>query len=138
MNKKYFKKGDALVLTPMIVLFSVIIILILGMFFVNAIKPFIWYEKLNDIANKYMFVIEKFGYLTSKEKINLEKDLVNAGFDINKVIIEYPNSKKYYGEILEFVIKYNFEVKLPNFTNGISSSNKQMDLIVKKYSYSKI
>ena len=60
LNKTKSKKGSTFMITPIIVLFSSIFILIIGMFFVNAIRPFICYEKLNSISNKYMFVIEKF------------------------------------------------------------------------------
>lgn len=136
-DKRNLKKGNTLIITPMVVLFSIIIILILGMFFVNAIKPFIWYEKLNDISNKYMFIIEKFGHLTYEEKNNLEKELIESGFDINNITITYPQTQKSYGEVLEFIIKYGFEVKLPTF-NNINDTNKKIDIVVKKYSYSKV
>ena len=62
-NIKY-KKGNVIVTAPIILLCCMFLILVLGTFYINAIKPFIWYEKLNNISNKYMFIIEKYGYLT--------------------------------------------------------------------------
>lgn len=134
--KQNLKNGNTLLVTPIIVLFSIISILVLGIFFINAIKPFIWYQKLNDISNKYMFVIEKFGYLTYEEKNNLENELVESGFDINNITILCPETQKSYGEILEFYIKYEFNFKLPTLINNIN--NNKIGIVVKKYSFSKV
>lgn len=139
LNKKYLNKGNALLVTPIVVLFSMMIILSLGMFFVNAIKPFILYEKLNDISNKYMFVIERFGYLTLNEKNNLEKELKNSGFDLENISIEYPENQKSYGEVLEFLITYKYNLKFPNLIdNLIFNNDKVIDIVVKKHSFSKV
>lgn len=35
-------------------------ILILTIYVLNTILPFIWYQKLQTVANKYVYVIEKF------------------------------------------------------------------------------
>lgn len=136
-DKMKRKCGSTIVTVPIIVLFSMIFIFILGQFFVNAIKPFIWYEKLNSITNKYMFVIEKFGYLTNDEKLNLEKELVDSGFSINNITLEFPNYKKPYGELLQFSIKYKLQIKLPSLSMG-KYDTKQIDIVVKKHSFSKI
>lgn len=138
-NNKFLKKGNTLLATPIIVLFSIIIIISLGMFFINAIKPFILYEKLNDISNKYMFVIERFGYLTLAEKNNLEKELKNSGFDLTNINIVYPEKQKTYGEVLEFIITYKFDLKFPNLINNqIFNNDKVIDIVVKKHSFSKV
>jgi len=60
---KYKKKGYFAIITPIVVLLCAIFILFLTVFIINVIKPFILYEKLDSIANKYMFVIERYGYL---------------------------------------------------------------------------
>lgn len=61
---------------PIILVISVIVIIFVGVFIINTIIPFIWYEKLNSIAQKYMFVVEKYGYLTENEKnVLIQKSL---------------------------------------------------------------
>jgi len=132
------KKGNIIATAPIILLFSILLIFILGTFYINAIKPFIWYEKLNNISNKYMFIIEKYGYLTSLEKINLEKDLIKSGFDINNINIIYPDTQKSYGEILEFSIRYKLHIGFSLLDNTVLENKlSNINLVVKKHSFSK-
>lgn len=133
---KYKKKGYFAIITPIVVLLCAIFILFLTVFIINVIKPFILYEKLDSIANKYMFVIERYGYLSQEEKISLEKEIQKEGFDLKNIVIIYPDSKKLYGEVIEFCIKYKFDLKLPLLGNEISN-NKRFDLTIKKHSISK-
>lgn len=138
--EKYIKnkKGSIIATAPIILLFSMFLIFILGTFYINAIKPFIWYEKLNSISNKYMFIIEKYGYLTNLERINLENDLIKSGFDINNISIVYPDTKKSYGEILEFSISYKLSIKFSLLDNtALENKLSNIDLVVKKHSFSK-
>lgn len=129
------KKGNTAVTYPLILFISIMFIIMISVFFINSIFPFIWYQKLNLIAQKYMFVIEKFGYLTDLEKNTLINDLVSQGFDISKIEIYAPSSKKSYGELLEFKIKYEYNYKN---VNGLNLEDKTIDMFVLKSSYSKI
>lgn len=132
------KKGN-ITTYPLILFISILFLIAVGVFLINAIFPFIWYQKLNTTAQKYMFVIEKFGYLTQSEKETLLNDLNAQGFDISQIEIEAPNKRMSYGEVIELKIKYRYE-----YTNVIYSSNKlgtqkkYIDMVVSKLSYSKI
>lgn len=108
---KKLKKGNTVVTYPLILVVSVISIIMIGIFLVNSIFPFIWYQKLNMTAQKYMFVIEKFGYLTDLEKNNLINDLASQGFDASQIQISAPSKRKTYGELIEFKIIYNYKYK---------------------------
>ena len=137
MNKMY-KKGNIATYT-LIIFISMLFLIAVGVFLINAIFPFIWYQKLNSTAQKYMFVIEKFGYLTKSEKEILLSDLENQGFDISKIEIEAPNERKNYGEFIEFKIKYNYEYNnITYLDNKFETEKKYINMTVSKNSYSKI
>lgn len=55
MNKK---TGNATMTITLIM--SLGFILVLAIYVLNTILPFIWYQKLQTVANKYVYVIEKF------------------------------------------------------------------------------
>lgn len=129
------KKGNTAVTYPLILFISIMCIIIISIFFINSIFPFIWYQKLNLITQKYMFVIEKFGYLTDLEKNTLIKELATQGFDTSKIEIYAPNNKKSYGELLDFKIKYKYKYKN---INGFTLQDKTINMVVSKSSYSKI
>lgn len=103
-------KGNTIVSAPLILFFSVIVIVLIGYFFINLIIPFILYEKLNSISQKYMYIIEKYGYLTDEENENLIFDLSKSGFDINNVVVEAPKRHTTYGELIQFSIKYSLNI----------------------------
>ncbi|MEG0872741.1 MAG: hypothetical protein RSE00_02015 [Clostridia bacterium] len=132
------KKGESAITMPLILIISVIFIVVIGVYIINCIIPFLWYEKLNSISQKYMFVIEKYGYLTVEEKENLVKDLNNRGFNTENIQIDAPNNIKEYGELLEFSIRYKLVIKTPTISNNIlNSKEKQIYITVKKNSFCK-
>ena len=106
-----------------------------GIFFINSIFPFIWYQKLNSTAQKYMFIIEKFGYLTDLEKANVINELNSQGFDINNIELYAPSNKKSYGELIEFKIVYKYKYK--NISE-FKLEEKTINMVVTKSSYSKV
>jgi len=110
------KNGNVAIDTLFLVI-MILMIVVVTIFVVSNILPFIMYEKLNNIAIKYMFVVEKFGYLSSKEKENLKQDLKASGFDVNKLTIEVPTERKMYGELINFKISYDYYIKIPNIVN---------------------
>jgi len=138
MNVKY-KKGNSMITIPFLLVISVFMIIILGTYIINSIIPFIYHQKLTTFANKYMFVIEKFGYLTEEEKNLLIEELNNSGFDISKITLKYPNELKSYGELIEFEIDYILVLKTPIISGGVYNSiEKETILTVRKNSFSKI
>lgn len=111
----------------------------LAVFVINSIIPFIYYQKLFSMANKYMFVIEKFGYLTKEEKESLRFELNNSGFNIENVSIVCPEDQKEYGELIEFKLIYKLYTKMPELNNGKFEYNeKETILTVVKNSFSKL
>lgn len=129
-------KGNTIILYPIILFFSIIIVIFIGYFFINLIFPFIWYEKLNAISQKYMYIIEKYGYLTDLEEYNLISDLKNSGFDIDNIEIEIPSRYTTYGELLNFKIKYKIFYIVPFW--GKTSQENMVEIVVNKSSYCKI
>lgn len=124
---------------PIVFVFCIIGIIIIGITSFNIIESFIWQQKLNKISVKYMFIIEKFGYLTPKEKNNMLLDLKENGFKIENISVDAPDKIKNYGELIEFCIKYRTSYKRVLFSDG-KINIKEIPLIIKadKYTYSKI
>lgn len=133
------KKGNTIVVTPIIIIISIVAVIMIGVILVNVVMPLTLQQKLNKISEKYMFIIEKFGYLTVSEKQKLIKELGDNGFNTNNIIIYAPTSRKSYGELIEFNIVYKTKYNSIDFKNGkISVINKPININVKKCSYSKI
>lgn len=132
-------KGNSVITIPILMIICLFIIIVIGVNIVNSIIPFIYHQKLMTIANKYMFVIEKFGYLTDEEKSLLVKELNESGFESTKVSLKYPNELKGYGELIEFEIRYILITKSPIIKNGkYEFEEKETILTVRKNSFSKI
>jgi len=133
------RKGNSIITIPIILVISIFTMIIIGMYIINSILPFIYHQKLTLIANKYMFVIEKFGYLTIEEKDSLKNELQNAGFNLSYITLKYPEELKSYGELIEFEIGYKLIIKTPIVDeNGYNVKEKETILIVRKNSFSKI
>ena len=138
-SDKNYKKGNLVVSTPIIILVSSFFVIVIGVYVINMIEPFIWYEKLNATAQKYMFVIEKYGYLTEDEKNNLIETLNSQGFNTENLEIIAPSNIRNYGELLEFKINYKLIQKTPFVSNkDINLKERCINMCIKKYSYSKI
>ena len=105
------------------------------MLIVNLIMPFTIYQKLDNIATKYIFVIEKFGYLTESEKNNLLSYLNQEGIDSNYIKLEYPKKKEPYGNLITLKISYEYAYNIINFE--INKKEKTI-ISVTKNSFSKI
>lgn len=132
------KKGSSLITTPIITMFSVVVLISTFICIINYMLPFIWYEKLNLITQKYTYVVEKFGTLTTSERKNLEIDLINRGFDISKIKITLPDENLKYGNLFEFSINYKYLNKELKFTNGLLGYKETLlPIKVSKYGYIK-
>ncbi len=132
------KRGSSFVTTPIITVCALIILVSFFITIINYTKPFIWFEKLNIVAQKYLYVVERFGTLTPSEKKDLEIDLINKGFDINKIKISTPKENLKYGNLFEFGISYDYIRKDLTFANGILTFKESIvPLKVSKYGYIK-
>jgi len=130
------KNGDVTGVFTLIVSLAILIITI--MYVINMLTPFIWYQKLQNIADKYIYVVERFGYLTESEREELYKELIKEGFDINNVYLECPNKRLAYGEKFNFNLTYKLKLEYGMLKNTIERETKEVLLHVKKYGYSKI
>lgn len=102
---------------------------------IECITPFILHQKLQAVATKYMYVIEKYGYLTNDEKDSMLEELNSKGFEGSNITIVYPETKRNYGELLELKITYKYVSKIQSIpVFGMESR----DLVVSRVSYSKI
>lgn len=132
------KSGNTVVTMPIMLIISIFIIINIGVHMIELTKPFLIYEKLNTIALKYMFIIEKFGYLTEIEKNNMLNEMSNKGIDISRVSLKFPDRLEEYGELIEFSITYLEYINLPSFINGkLDINKKEIKIEVNKNSYSK-
>ncbi len=132
------KKGSSVMTLPFVVIISLAVILIFGIFTVNIVLPFIWYQKLQLSSYKYMYIIEKYGYLKKDEKNLLLEELVDKGFDKKEITIISPDSPVGYGNIIEFSIKYNYKQKLPSWKGSLKMITRNIPINVNKVIISKV
>lgn len=133
MNKK---KGNITMTISLIV--SLGFMLILTVYIINTIIPFIWYQKLQALANKYVYVIERFGYLTDNEEQALRAELEEEGFDLSQIKLECPKSYLEYGTLFKFEITYTLYQEYNVIASGIKNEARTVPLTIRKYGYSKI
>jgi len=130
------KKGDVTGLFTLIVSLAILVITIV--YIVNMLTPFVWYQKLQNIADKYVYVVERFGYLTESEKEELYNELIKEGFDINNVSLECPSKRLEYGEKFNFNLTYRLKVEYSLLKKLAERETKEVLIHVKKYGYCKI
>lgn len=130
------KKGNITSAITLIV--SLGFLVVIAMYIINTIVPFIWYQKLQEVANKYVYIIEKFGYLTNDEEKELYEDLKEMGFDIQNIKAKYPKEPLNYGTLFEFELKYDLRQTNAIISSGIKNEARIVSLKIKKYGYSKI
>lgn len=95
-----------------IIIFFVIVVLLIYIciYLFNIMSVFVWYQKLNNIYTKYRLIVESYGNLTDLEEDKLYQDLKEEGFEISKIEATIPKKEKYYGEKVEFEIKYSVTI----------------------------
>ena len=130
------KRGQSAIITPITIMFSVMVLIIITIFCINMIMPFIWYQKMQLVATKYMYIIDKYGYLTNKELNLMKEEMKESGFDINMLKITAPLQKKEYGKLIELKLEYKLKQKIILINTNILK--REIPLTVKKYSYSKV
>lgn len=124
MNKKL---GNAAITNTIIFFITTILLIYLGIYLFNIMSVFVWYQKLNNIYEKYRLVVESYGNLTENEEKNLHSDLKAEGFELSKVKLDIPKDKKYYGDEVKFEIKYSVSI---NKLKLISKEEQVIDIKV--------
>jgi len=132
------RRGNTVLTMPFVIVISFVTIIVFGIFAINMILPFVWYQKLQLVSYKYMYIIEKYGYLTKAEETNLIEELAQKGFDKEELKIETPSEPKGYGNIIEFKIIYNYKQKLPSWKGSFKMQTKDIPLNVRKVIISKV
>ena len=130
------KNGNVSYIFTLIISIEMLFITIVTV--VNMLTPFIWYQKLENIASKYVYIVEKFGYMTEVEKEEMLNELQNDGFDINKITLLCPEKRLAYGEGFKFELTYKLNINNIMYNEEIKRETKEVMLHVKKYGYSKI
>ncbi len=77
-----------------------------SIYLIDILNIFIQYQKLNNIAIKYSFIIQEYGYLTNKEEEELYNDLMKNSFKLSNLNVSIPKERKNYGELITFSIEY--------------------------------
>ena len=129
------KQGATAITVSIMTVVCTTMFCVLLIYAIECLTPFILHQKLQAVATKYMYVIEKYGYLTTKEKQEMLEELKSKGFEQTKVNVDYPKEKRSYGEILELKITYKYTSKIQSIpVFGMDCK----DLIVTRVSYCKI
>ena len=136
MRRVKKKQGNVTAAITLIV--SLGFLLVLTIYIINTIIPFVWYQKLQAITNKYVYIVEKFGYLTDDEEKELYKELENDGFDLANIQLECPKEYLEYGTLFKFEITYKLNQEYSIIANGIKNEARVVSLRIRKYGYSKI
>lgn len=129
MKKK--NKGNAILTTPIIIAIGIFIVSTLVVLAIKILMPYIWYEKLSSTCIKYVFVMEEYGYLTKNEASNLKKELINQGFDGEKLDVYYTSSRVAYGNSIYLKLNYEYDIELPLI------GNKKIPMVIERNSVSK-
>ena len=125
------KRGSSILTTPIIVAIGILLVTTLVLVTVELLVPYLWYEKLSSATIKYIYIMEEYGYLTSKEASLLKEELINQGFEGKSMSLNYTNNKVEYGEPIYLKIDYNYKLKLPFMDEQI------INMVVERNSVSK-
>ena len=136
-KNKMNKIGNTVLTMPLVIGISFTLIITLCVFSINLIIPFVWYQKLQIISYKYMYIIEKYGCLTISERNMLIDELESKGFDKSQIKVDAPSSPRNYGELVEFKIHYNYKQKLPSLDGNFKMMTKYIPINIEKVIVSK-
>lgn len=132
------KSGNTAISTTLTTMFCIFLLTIFAITIIRIIMPLLIYQKMQSVVVKYMYIIEKYGYLTNAEYINLLNDIVACGIDEGSVNVEYPSSPQLYGSLLKLKVEGDYTSKLLIFGDGVLQKLTTTNISVTKYSYSKI
>ena len=92
------------------------------------------YQKLNNIVNKYSYIIENYGSLTQKEKAELYEDIKLQGFNLNDIKVIFQDSQNSYNDLKKLSIEYDYNITSLNI---IKKLNFKVKISVSKTCYSR-
>lgn len=113
-----------------------VMLMYITIYLVDILMIFIKYQKLNNIATKYSYIIQEYGRLTSKEEESLYNDLKNEQFDLSSLTVNMPEESKTYGELVSFAIECKTYLDINLFNERKQKSNT-INLKVNKSFYIK-
>ena len=76
--------------------------------------------------------MEEYGYLTNKEKKNLETELVTQGFETKYLKIYCTNKKQEYGTPIYLTVNYSYQMNLPIIGEKIIPMNITRESVSKR------
>ena len=132
------KNGSSAISTTLSTMFCIFLLAVFAVSIMQMLMPFLAYQKMQTVVVKYMYVIEKYGYLTKAEYNNLVNDVISCGIDEKTISIEYPSSPQVYGTLLKLKVQGDYTSNLVIWSDSISHKLTKTNLCVTKYSYSKI
>ena len=118
-----------------------IIILFVGFIFIYNIftmmKPCFVYQSIYTVISRYIFIYEKFGYLTEEEITSLNYELsklcTNKNYELS-----VPTEKKQYGDEVNFKFNYLYSYYTINLNEkGFIRKKKTIPIKINRYSYVK-
>lgn len=124
--------GSTILTTPIIIAIGIMMVTMLILLAVQILIPYLWYEKLSSTCIKYVYIMEEFGYLTSKEAKVLKEDLKAQGFDMNQLNIKYTSYRTNYGEPIYLTLTYDYELKLPLMASQIIPMKVERNSVSKR------
>lgn len=126
------KRGSSILTTPIIVAIGMLMVTVLVLVTVEILVPYLWYEKLSSTTIKYIYVMEEYGYLTSKEASILKDELVKQGFEGKNIAMSYTNNKVAYGEPIFLKLNYKYELQLPFMNTQIIDMEVERNSVCKR------
>lgn len=131
------KKGSSVLAVPIMFVIVTVMLIVIFYFLISITIPLVYYDKIDNIVTKYMFIVEKFGYLTNSEKNQMLEELINSGLDKSNITLVFPDRKIGYGQPIELSVSYRYIYKLPILNSNLENK-KETIISVKKNSFSKI
>lgn len=110
------KKGNVAIFDIFIFMTISIMLMYITVYLVDILLIFIKYQELNNIVNKYSYIIQEYGSLTPDEENKLYMDLKSKEFNLENLEISIPEKSKEYGELAIFSIKYKCYIKINFFS----------------------
>ena len=114
------KNGSSAISTTLSTMFCIFLLAIFAVSIMQMLMPFLAYQKMQTVVVKYMYVIEKYGYLTKAEYNNLISDVVSCGIEEKTISIEYPSSPQVYGTLLKLKVQGDYTSNLVIWSDSIS------------------
>lgn len=105
-------KGSTILVAPIIWCITIFTFVFFIIMSIRVMEPFLIYQKISETSLKYIFIIEEYGFLTEKDKENMEFELAQKGIDTSRLKIFAPDKKRDYGELVTLDVEYIHKMRL--------------------------